>query len=107
MTSYGYSPAHREYMKTHPIPSGRGSVSGRTVLEGKVVHIPDVRGDPDYTLIDRDKFNVRTMLGVPLLREGTAIGVIVLPRSTVRPFTEIELAATFADQAVTAVRNGR
>jgi GAF domain-containing protein len=109
LTSYGYSPAHRQYMKTHPIPSGRGSVSGRTVLEGKVVHIPDVRADPDYTLIDREKFNVRTMLGVPLLREGSAIGVIVLQRSTVRPFTEkqIELVTTFADQAVIAIENVR
>src|SRR5262245_49542135 len=109
LTSYGYSPAHREYMKTHPIPSGRGSVSGRTVLEGKVVHIPDVRADPDYTLIDREKFNVRTMLGVPLLREGSATGVIVLQRSTVRPFTEkqIELVNTFADQAVIAIENVR
>jgi GAF domain-containing protein len=109
LTSYGYSPEHREYMRTHPIPSGRGSVSGRTVLEGKVVHIPDVRADPDYTLIDREKFNVRTMLGVPLLREGTAIGVIVLQRSTVRPFTEkqIELVTTFADQAVIAIENVR
>src|SRR5260370_9212177 len=109
LTSYGYSPEHREYMKTHPISSGRGSVSGRTVLEGKVVHIPDVQADPDYTLIDREKFNVRTMLGVPLLREGTAIGVIVLQRSTVRPFTEkhVELVATFADQAVIASENMR
>ncbi len=109
LTSYGYSPEHREYMKTHPISSGRGSVSGRTVLEGKVVHIPDVQADPDYTLIDREKFNVRTMLGVPLLREGTAIGVIVLQRSTVRPFTEkqVELVATFADQAVIAIENVR
>jgi GAF domain-containing protein len=109
LTSYGYSPKHSEYMRTHPIPSGRGSVSGRTVLEGKVVHIPDVRTDPDYTLIDREKFNVRTMLGVPLLREGTAIGVIVLQRSTVRPFTQkqIELAETFADQAVIAIENVR
>jgi GAF domain-containing protein len=109
LTSYGYSPEHREYMRTHPIPSGQGSVSGRTVLEGKVVHIPDVRADPDYTLIDREKFNVRTMLGVPLLREGTAIGVIVLQRSTARPFTEkqIELVTTFADQAVIAIENVR
>src|SRR5262245_46656112 len=109
LTSYGYSPEHREYMRTHPIPAGRGSVSGRTVLESKVVHIPDVQADPDYTLIDREKFNVRTMLGVPLLREGTAIGVIVLQRSTVRPFTQkqIELATTFADQAVIAIENVR
>jgi len=108
LTSYGYSPAHKQYMQTHPIPSGRGSVSGRTVLDGKVVHILDVKADRDYTLIDRERF-VRTMLGVPLLREGTAIGVIVLQRSTVRPFSDkqIELASTFADQAVIAIENAR
>jgi len=108
LTSYGYSPAHKQYMQTHPIPSGRGSVSGRTVLDGKVVHILDVKADPDYMLIDRERF-VRTMLGVPLLREGTAIGVIVLQRSTVRPFSDkqIELATTFADQAVIAIENAR
>ena len=108
LTSYGYSPAHKQYMQTHPIPSGRGSVSGRTVLDGKVVHILDVKADSDYTLIDRERF-VRTMLGVPLLREGTAIGVIVLQRSTVRPFSDkqIELATTFADQAVIAIENAR
>jgi signal transduction histidine kinase len=108
LTSYGYSPAHKQYMQTHPIPSGRGSVSGRTVLDGKVVHMLDVKADPDYTLIDRERF-VRTMLGVPLLREGTAIGVIVLQRSTVRPFSDkqIELATTFADQAVIAIENAR
>src|SRR5262244_827289 len=108
LTSYGYSPAHKQYMQTHPIPSGRGSVSGRTVLDGKVVQILDVKADSDYTLIDRERF-VRTMLGVPLLREGTAIGVIVLQRSTVRPFSDkqIELATTFADQAVIAIENAR
>jgi signal transduction histidine kinase len=108
LTSYGYSPAHKQYMQTHPIPSGRGSVSGRAVLDGKVVHMLDVKADPDYTLIDRERF-VRTMLGVPLLREGTAIGVIVLQRSTVRPFSDkqIELATTFADQAVIAIENAR
>jgi GAF domain-containing protein len=109
LTSYGYSPDHSHYMKTHPIPSGRGSVSGRTVLEGQIVQIADIRTDPDYTLADRSQFNVRSMLGVPLMREGAAIGVIVLQRSTVRPFTEkqIALATTFADQAVIAIENVR
>jgi GAF domain-containing protein len=109
LTSYGYSPDHSHYMKTHPIPSGRGSLSGRTMLEGKIVQIADIRADPDYTLADRTRFNVRTMLGVPLMREGAAIGVIILQRSTVRPFTEkqIELVTTFADQAVIAIENAR
>src|SRR5262245_38468928 len=83
-------------------------MSGRAFLEGKVVHVPDVRADPDYVVVDR-QFNVRTALGVPLLREGTPIGVIILQRSTVRPFTDkqMELVSTFADQAVIAIENVR
>jgi signal transduction histidine kinase len=108
VASYGYSTEYQRYMETYPIPSGRGSVSGRAVLDGKIVHVADVRADADYAVRDRE-FNVRTALGVPLLREGTPIGVIVLQRSTVRPFTEkqIELVATFADQAVIAIENAR
>src|SRR5262245_5644381 len=106
VASYGFSPDYREYIKAHPIPAGRASISGRTVIEGKVVHVLDVQTDPEYTL---EKFNVRTMLGIPLMREGVAIGVIVLQRSTVRPFSDkqIELATTFADQAVIAIENVR
>ena len=106
VASYGFSPDYREYIKAHPIPAGRASISGRTVIEGKVVHVLDVQTDSEYRM---EKFNVRTMLGVPLMREGAAIGVIVLQRSTVRPFTEkqIELATTFADQAVIAIENVR
>jgi GAF domain-containing protein len=67
LVSYGYSPEHSEFMKTHPIPSGRGSASGRVVREGRPVHIPDIRDDPEYTVGDK-RFDVRTMLGVPLMR---------------------------------------
>jgi signal transduction histidine kinase len=109
LTSYGYSPEHSHFMRTNPIPATRGSVSGRVVLDGRPVHIEDVTADPEYTLADREKFDVRTLLGVPLMREGTAVGVIVLQRSTVRPFTDkqIELATTFADQAGIAIENVR
>jgi signal transduction histidine kinase len=106
----GRSPQFEEYFERHPILIDRGSLSGRTVLEGKVVHIPDAQTDPEYTmteLIQLDPF--RTMLGVPLVREGSPIGVITLTRATVRPFTEqqIKLVTTFSDQAVIAIENVR
>ena len=109
VASYGFPADYKEFMKHHAIPMGRGSVTGRTILEGKVVHIPDVLADPDYKLADVSKFEVRTLLGVPLLREGSPIGVIVLERKSVRPFTDsqIALVTTFADQAVIAIENVR
>ena len=110
VAGYGSSPEFKAYMDAHPIPSGRGSIVGRTVLENKTIHVRDVMEDPEYKMGVAAKLSgVRTMLGVPLLREGTPIGVIVLQRKTVRPFTEkqIELASTFADQAVIAIENVR
>ena len=110
VAGYGSNPEFKAYMDAHPIPSGRGSIVGRTVLENKTVHVHDVTEDSEYKMSDAAKLSgVRTMLGVPLLREETPIGVIVLQRKTVRPFTEkqIELAFTFADQAVIAIENAR
>jgi GAF domain-containing protein len=110
VASYGYPPALIEYMRNNPIELGRGTLTGRTALERRVVQIPDILADPEYKFVEPSKIgSYRTMLGVPLLREGEPIGVIVLMRRTVRPFTEkqIELVTTFADQAVIAIENVR
>jgi GAF domain-containing protein len=108
--SHGFSEAYREYMSRFTIEPGRNTLIGRVLLESGPVHIPDVLADPEYTWkesIERGGF--RTMLGVPLLREGSPIGAIAMTRSTVNPFTEkqIELLRTFADQAVIAIENVR
>ena len=108
--SHNYSPAFDEYMKQHPVELNRSTIIGRAVLEGRPVQMPDCLADPEYTRFELQKIGgFRTLLGVPLLREGTPIGVIVLSRRVVRPFTDkqIELVTTFADQAVIAIENVR
>jgi len=108
--TYGFSKEMTDYVRTVPIKPERGTAQGRALLEGKVVHIPDVKADPEYTWNEAQQLGgFRTALGVPMLREGAAIGVFALTRSQVRPFTEkqIELATTFADQAAIAIENVR
>jgi GAF domain-containing protein len=110
VASYGYSPEYEEFMKDHPIQRGRGTLCGRTALEGRTSHVPDVLADPEYTFAEGQKVGQwRTALGVPLLREGSPIGVLMLTRRAVWPFTDkqIELVTTFADQAVIAIENVR
>jgi GAF domain-containing protein len=99
-----------EYSKENPIVPGRGTITGRAILEGKTVHIPDVLADPEYTGTGyQTRGEYRSSLAVPLLREGETIGVFTLMRLAVRPYTEkqIELVTTFADQAVIAIENVR
>jgi signal transduction histidine kinase len=110
VASHGSPTEYDEYMQNYPIEPGQGTVSGRVLLEGKPVHVPDVQADPEYTMIDISRrTGYHTILGLPLLREGNPIGVVILGRMTIRPFTEkqIELATTFADQAVIAIENVR
>jgi two-component system, NtrC family, sensor kinase len=110
VANHGFSREFEEFIKQHPIVPGRGTLTGRAALEAKMVHIPDVLADPEYTLTEAIKLGkFRTMLGIPLLREGTPIGVMTLTRTAVQPFSDkqIELVETFADQAVIAIENVR
>jgi GAF domain-containing protein len=108
--SYGFSQEFMDYVRNVPIIPDRSSATSRALLEGTVVHIPDVKADPDYTFNEAQRLgDFRSVLSVPMLREGTPVGVIVLTRTEPKPFTEkqIELVTTFADQAAIAIENVR
>jgi signal transduction histidine kinase len=108
--TYGFSPEFAEYVTSVPVKPERGTVTGLALLEGRIVHVPDVRLAADYTWAEAQRLGgFRTLLGVPMLREGTPIGVLALARSEVQPFTDkqIELVQTFADQAAIAIENVR
>jgi two-component system, NtrC family, sensor kinase len=108
--AYGYSPEFIEYVRALPVERGRGTATGRALLQGRVIHIVDVLADPDYTWAEAQSLGgYRTVLGVPMLREDIPVGVLTLTRSEVRPFSEkqIELVSTFADQAAIAIENVR
>ena len=109
-TTYGVSADSNNYLKSVAIKAGRETVVGRALLEGRIVQVADVLADPEYRWIEaQERTGLRTVLAVPLLREGNPIGALVLARSVVRPFTDkqIELVTTFADQAVIAIENVR
>jgi GAF domain-containing protein len=108
--SYGYPREVREQMLSAHIERGMGTVTGRVALEGKTAQILDVQAEAGYALTGPMKqAGARTALGVPLLREGTPIGVLIVMRRKVQPFTDkqIELVTTFADQAAIAIENVR
>ena len=108
--TYGFSPEYKEHVRGLPVKPERGFASGRALLEGNIVHVVDVLADPNYTWEETQRLGgFRTVLAVPMLREGVPIGVLGLTRSEVRPFTDkqIELVSTFADQAAIAIENVR
>ena len=110
VASFGDAKSIDDQMKGVSLSADRGTTVGRALSERKIIHILDSATDPEYRLGDmRSVGGFHTMLGVPLMREGTPVGVLVLGRRTVRAFTDkqIELVQTFADQAVIAIENAR
>jgi GAF domain-containing protein/CheY-like chemotaxis protein len=108
--AHGASPEFEAHIAAIPVLPERGFLVGRTVLERRPVQILDALADPDYRRAESQRLGgYRTMLGVPMLRGDAVIGVIVVWRQEVRAFTEkqIDLAATFADQAAIAIENVR
>ena len=114
VTSFGHATdvraQLRDYFKPRKVPVDRGSITGRTAMEARAVHVPDVLADPEYTWSGAQKIGgYRAALGAPLLHKGTVVGVIFVAKTVPQPFTakQIELVTTFADQAVIAIENTR
>jgi adenylate cyclase len=108
--TFSFPPEYDAFIRGQLLTASRGSVTGRTAVEGQVVHVQDVASDPEYTLTEAVTLGkVRTVLSAPLLREQVVVGTIGLARERVQPFTDrqIELVRTFADQAVIAMENAR
>ena len=106
----GFTQQQREHLERYSPKPGRGSVFGRAIVEGRTVHIPDVAADPEWERADQSRVSgIRAAVGVPLLREGVMVGILVVIRTEPRAFSQkqIELLETFADQAVIAIENVR
>ncbi len=107
---YGATPEFGEYRRRNVVPADRGSVSGRAALERRTIHVVDVLADAEFRQLDAQRAaGYRTVLCVPMLRHDELVGLFFLWRTEVRAFTDqqIELVATFADQAVIAIENNR
>jgi GAF domain-containing protein len=110
VAAWGMSEEARQFALAHPLSPGGATLTGRVILERRAVHMPDVFQDPEYTYSGGQKaIGYRTLLGIPLLREDALLGIFTITRTRVEPFTdkEIELATSFADQAVIAIENAR
>jgi two-component system, NtrC family, sensor kinase len=108
--TYGLAQQQRDHLERYSIKPDRGSIFGRTIIEGRTVHISDVLTDAEFNRpLALNIVGVRSGIGVPLARQGAVIGALMLLRTEPRPFSEkqIELLETFADQAVIAIENSR
>src|SRR5262249_51410527 len=106
---YNTSPELIDFVKRHPIKPGHHTITARVALERRTIHVADLQADPEYKYVLRDVDPIRTELGVPMFRGNDLVGVIILYKLVVQPFTDkqIELVTTFADQAVIAIENAR
>src|SRR5206468_2808525 len=111
VATHNASPELRAFVERNPIAPGRDSATARAALERRTIHIHDILADPEYTyqVNQVDVNTIRTVLGIPMLRAGELLGVIMIYRHEVRPFTDsqIALVETFADQAAIAIENAR
>src|SRR5262249_56449904 len=106
---YNSSPELIDFIRRHPITPGRDTITARVALERRTIHVADLQADAEYRYALRDIDPIRTELGVPMFRGDDIVGVVILYKLEVQPFTEkqIELVTTFADQAVIAIENAR
>jgi two-component system NtrC family sensor kinase len=106
---YNASPELVDFIRRHPVTPGRYSITARVALERRTIHVADLQADPEYSYALRDIDPIRTELGVPMFRGDDLLGVIILYKLEVQPFSDkqIELVTTFADQAVIAIENVR